>query len=53
MTLVQTFEKLGFGVDTARADVVVVGGGGAASRAAVSAAQAGASVLVLAKAPVG
>jgi succinate dehydrogenase/fumarate reductase flavoprotein subunit len=53
VTLVQTFEKLGFGVDTARADVVVVGGGGAASRAAVSAAQAGANVLVLAKAPVG
>ena len=53
MTAVQTLEKLGFGVDCAQADVVVVGGGGAASRAAVSAAQAGAKVLVLAKAPVG
>lgn len=53
MTVVQTLEKLGFGVDCAQADVVVVGGGGAASRAALSAAQAGANVLVLAKAPVG
>ncbi|MGF6936143.1 succinate dehydrogenase/fumarate reductase flavoprotein subunit [Paraburkholderia sp. UCT70] len=53
MTAVQTLEKLGFGVDYAQADVVVVGGGGAASRAAVSAAQAGAKVLLLAKAPVG
>lgn len=33
------------------ADVVVVGAGGAASRAALSAAQAGARVVVLAKAP--
>ena len=53
MTVAQTLEKLGFGVDCAQADVVVVGGGGAASRAALSAAQAGANVLVLAKAPVG
>ena len=53
MTLVQTFETFGFDVDQVQADVVVVGGGGAASRAAVSAAQAGAKVLVVAKAPVG
>ena len=53
MTAVRTLEKFGFGVDYAQADVVVVGGGGAASRAAVSAAQAGAKVLTLAKAPVG
>ncbi len=53
MELIKSLEALGFGVDIANADVVVVGGGGAASRAAVSAAQAGAKVLVLAKAPVG
>ncbi|MBB5404862.1 FAD-binding protein [Paraburkholderia youngii] len=53
MTAVRTLEKFGFGVDYAQADVVVVGGGGAASRAAVSAAQSGAKVLMLAKAPVG
>ncbi|OLL29262.1 hypothetical protein BTH42_23360 [Burkholderia sp. SRS-W-2-2016] len=53
MTLVQRLETLGFEVESAHADVVVVGGGGAASRAAVSAAKAGASVLMLAKAPVG
>ena len=53
MELIKSLEALGFEVDVASADVVVVGGGGAASRAAVSAAQAGARVLVLAKAPVG
>jgi succinate dehydrogenase/fumarate reductase flavoprotein subunit len=53
MELIKSLEALGFAVDVANADVVVVGGGGAASRAAVSAAQAGAKVLVLAKAPVG
>jgi fumarate reductase (CoM/CoB) subunit A len=53
VNLVQSLERLGFEVDQAKADVVVVGGGGAASRAAVSAAQAGSKVLVLAKAPVG
>jgi fumarate reductase (CoM/CoB) subunit A len=53
MELTHSLEALGFAVDVASADVVVVGGGGAASRAAVSAAQAGAKVLVLAKAPVG
>ena len=53
MELIHSLEALGFAVDVANADVVVVGGGGAASRAAVSAAQAGAKVLVLAKAPVG
>ncbi|PUA17658.1 FAD-binding protein [Glaciimonas sp. PCH181] len=53
MDLVKTLERLGFQVDVAHTDVVVVGGGGAASRAAVSAAQAGAKVLVLAKMPVG
>jgi fumarate reductase (CoM/CoB) subunit A len=53
MELIKSLEALGFDVDVASADVVVVGGGGAASRAAVSAAQAGAKVLVLAKAPVG
>lgn len=53
MELITSLEALGFAVDVASADVVVVGGGGAASRAAVSAAQAGARVLVLAKAPVG
>ncbi|SAL78946.1 succinate dehydrogenase flavoprotein subunit [Caballeronia terrestris] len=53
MNLVQSLERLGFEVDQAKADVVVVGGGGAASQAAVSAAQAGSKVLVLAKAPVG
>ncbi|MET0961233.1 MAG: FAD-dependent oxidoreductase [Noviherbaspirillum sp.] len=53
MELIKSLEALGFDVDVANADVVVVGGGGAASRAAVSAAQAGAKVLVLAKAPIG
>jgi succinate dehydrogenase/fumarate reductase flavoprotein subunit len=53
MNAVPTLERLGFEVDVAQADVVVVGGGGAATRAAVSAAQAGANVIMLAKAPVG
>jgi fumarate reductase (CoM/CoB) subunit A len=53
MDLAQRLERLGFQVDVAQTEVVVVGGGGAASRAAVSAAQAGAKVLVLAKAPIG
>jgi fumarate reductase (CoM/CoB) subunit A len=53
MELKSELEALGFEVNEAQADVVVVGGGGAASRAAVSAAQAGAKVIVLAKAPVG
>lgn len=42
---------LPFEMLTSEADVVVVGAGGAASRAALSAAQAGARVLLLAKAP--
>ncbi|WP_424140034.1 FAD-binding protein [Roseomonas chloroacetimidivorans] len=43
--------SLPFEIVTADADVVVAGAGGAASRAALSAAQAGARVLLLAKAP--
>lgn len=38
-------------IDTVHADVVVIGGGGAASRAALSAAQAGAQVRIVSKAP--
>ncbi len=38
-------------MDTIQADVLVIGGGGAASRAALSAAQAGASVRMISKAP--
>jgi succinate dehydrogenase/fumarate reductase flavoprotein subunit len=53
MNTVSTLERLGFDVDVAETDVIVVGGGGAATRAAVSAAQSGARVIMLAKAPVG
>ena len=53
MTLSRELRSLGLQTDELSADVVVVGAGGAASRAALSAALAGADVLVLAKAPLG
>jgi fumarate reductase (CoM/CoB) subunit A len=53
MKIEQEFSALGYEVVHDRADVVVVGAGGAAMRAAVSAAEHGASVLVVAKQPVG
>ena len=53
MDIVNDLRRLGLDVEELQADVLVVGGGGAASRAALSARQAGADVLVLAKAPLG
>lgn len=53
MHLLNELRALGLEVEELTTDVVVVGGGGAASRAALSARQAGAEVLVLAKAPLG
>lgn len=53
MTIESTFSTLGFESVQHQADVVVVGAGGAAMRAAVSAAEQGASVIVVAKQSVG
>lgn len=53
MSIESGFSKLGLETVNDRADVVVVGAGGAAMRAAVSAAERGASVIVVAKQPVG
>ncbi len=53
MALIDELRRLGLDAEALQTDVLVVGGGGAASRAALSAAQAGARVLVLAKAPLG
>jgi succinate dehydrogenase/fumarate reductase flavoprotein subunit len=53
MNIENGLAALGYEVVRDRADVVVVGAGGAAMRAAVSAAERGASVLVVAKQPVG
>ena len=53
MNIESEFSTLGFESVQHQADVVVVGAGGAAMRAAVSAAERGASVIVVAKQAVG
>jgi succinate dehydrogenase/fumarate reductase flavoprotein subunit len=53
MNIERGFSALGYEIVHDRADVIVVGAGGAAMRAAVSAAEQGASVIVVAKQPVG
>ncbi|MDB5840831.1 MAG: dependent oxidoreductase family protein [Herminiimonas sp.] len=53
MNIESAFSTLGFESVQHQADVVVVGAGGAAMRAAVSAAEQGASVIVVAKQQVG
>jgi succinate dehydrogenase/fumarate reductase flavoprotein subunit len=53
MNIQREFSVLGYEVVHDQADVIVVGAGGAAMRAAVSAAEQGARVIVVAKQPVG
>lgn len=53
MNIMNELQALGLRVEELKTDVLIAGGGGAASRAALSARQAGADVLVLAKAPLG